>query len=180
MSAIVKTGKRLVFRRATEADVEYIMAAENRPGNMEFVTHDTRELHLSTLNAENDIHLIIEEKATGEAVGYLMISGLASPHKEIEWRRIIIDKKGQGYGQETLYLLEAWSFDDLHFHRGWLDSKDYNARALHVYEKAGLKREGLFRETILNNGVYENLVVLGILDREFFALRDKGAIPICE
>ena len=65
-------------------------------------------------------------------------------------------------------MLKSWAFDDLKFHRAWLDCKDYNSRALHVYEKAGLVREGLIRETILTDGVYENLIILGILDREYF------------
>jgi hypothetical protein len=38
-----------------------------------------------------------------------------------------------------------------------------------VYESEGLVREGFIRETILTDGVYENLVILGILDREYFA-----------
>ena len=46
--------------------------------------------------------------------------------------------------------------------------------ALHFYE-----REGLIRETILTDGVYENLVILGILDREFFARREQGLEKIC-
>ena len=55
-----------------------------------------------------------------------------------------------------------------------MDSKDYNARALHLYESEGLKKEGLIRETLLVNGKYENLVVLGILDREYFERKKLG------
>ena len=58
-------------------------------------------------------------------------------------------------------------FEELNFHRAWLDCKDYNARALHLYESEGMLREGLIRETIITNGVYENLVILGMLDREY-------------
>ena len=85
----------------------------------------------------------------------------------------ILNVKGKGYGQETLEMLKSWAFDDLKFHRAWLDCKDHNTRALHVYEKAGLVREGLIRETILTDGVYENLIILGILDREYFAMKNK-------
>ena len=46
-------------------------------------------------------------------------------------------------------------------------STSYNDRALHVYESVGLRREGLLRETILVDGKYENLVVLGILEDEW-------------
>ena len=70
--------------------------------------------------------------------------------------------------------LKAWGFDDLKSPRAWLDCKDSNARALHLYESEGMQREGLIRETILTNGVYENLVILGILDREYQARKEQG------
>lgn len=170
---IIKTGKRLRFRQATEADMDYIMQVEYIPGNAKYVIPYTREVHMQTLDTPSATHLIIETLDGSEKVGFLMIAGLDNPSKEIEWTRIIVDKKGHGYGHETLQMLESWAFDDLKFHRGWLDCKDYNARALHVYESEGLVREALLRETILTDGVYENLIILAILDREYFARKDK-------
>lgn len=174
MQGIVKTGKRLQFRQATEADMDYIMEVDWRPENAKFVIPWSREVHMQTLNTKGAIHLIIERIGTGEHVGFLMIAGLDNPHKEIEWTRIILDVKGEGYGHETLKMLKSWAFDDLKFHRAWLDCKDYNARALHVYESEGLVKEGLIRETILTDGVYENLYILGILDREYWRRKEKG------
>ena len=174
MDKIIKEGSRLRFRQATVADMDYIMEAEYRPENARYVIPYTREVHMLTLDSEGAIHIIIEEKATGAKVGFLMIAGLDNPSKEVEWTRIILDAKGKGYGHETLKLLKAWAFDDLKFHRAWLDCKDYNERALHLYESEGMLREGLIRETLLTNGVYENLVVLGILDREYQARKEQG------
>ena len=168
MQGIVKKGPRLQFRQAEEKDLDYILE------DGKFVIPWEREVHSQTLNTEGAIHLVIERIDTLEPVGFLMIAGLNNPSKEIEWTRIILDKKGEGYGHETLKLLKSWAFDDLEFHRARLDCKDYNARALHVYESEGLVREGLIRETILTDGVYENLVILGILDREYFARKERG------
>jgi len=164
----VKTGTKLRFRKAVPADMDYIMEVEYLPENAKYVIPYTREVHLATLDTTGAVHLIIET-LDGSPVGFLMIAGLDNPSKEIEFTRIILAVKGQGYGQETLSMLKSWAFDDLKFHRAWLDCKDHNTRALHVYEKAGFQREGLIRETILTDGVYENLVILGILDREYFA-----------
>lgn len=166
---IIKKGQKLQFRQAAEKDMDYIMQVEYKPENAQYVIPYTRDVHMQTLNTKAAVHLIIETIDAKEKVGFLMIAGLDNPSKEIEFTRIILDAKGKGYGQETLQLLESWAFDDLKFHRAWLDCKDYNARALHVYEKAGFVREGLIRETILTDGKYENLIILGILDREYFA-----------
>ena len=80
----------------------------------------------------------------------------------------IIGRKGQGYGREALKLLIKWTFELKIFHRIWIDCKEYNSVALHLYESLGFVREGLLREILLTNDVYENLVVLGMLDREYF------------
>ena len=174
MDKIVKTGPRLQFRQAVPEDMDYIMEVDHRPGNAEFVIPYTRAVHQLTLDGESATHLIIECRTTGEKVGMLMIAGLDNPSREIEWTRIILDDKGKGYGHETLKMLKSWAFDDLHFHRAWLDCKDHNARALHVYESEGLQREALLRETILTDGVNENLIILAILDREYEARKEQG------
>ena len=162
---------------ATLADLDYIMRLEFDPANVHFIVPFDREFHqnlIETGDKVGSMDIVVEEIATGEPVGYLLVNGLKTEQKEIEWMHILIDKKGQGYGHEALKLLKAWAFEDLKMHRGWLDCKDYNARALHVYESEGLVREGLIRETILTDGIYENLVVLGILDREYFARKNAG------
>jgi len=173
MAKIIKTGRRLQFRQAEPADMDYIMKVEDRPENAKYVIPYTREVHMLTLDTPGAVHLIIETIAGQEPVGFLMITGLDNPSKEIEWTRIILDVKGKGYGHETLQMLKSWAFDDLKFHRAWLDCKDHNARALHVYESEGLQREALLRETILTDGVYENLIILAILDREYFAMKKE-------
>jgi RimJ/RimL family protein N-acetyltransferase len=170
VSKIIKQSKILRFRQAEKSDLPYIMQVEGVPENAMYVIPYCVEKHEATLDTEDAVHLIVETADGKEKVGFLMIAGLANPFKEIEFTRIIITKKGRGYGQETLKLLKSWAFDDLKFHRAWLDCKEHNARALHVYEKAGFIREGLIRETIIGpEGNYESLVILGILDREYFA-----------
>lgn len=172
MNDIVKTFGRLRFRQANEADLEYIMQVEFTKENAQFVIPYPIEQHRETLNTKNAIHLVVETIDGKEKIGFLMIAGLANPFKEIEFTRIIMDVKGKGYGRETLKMLKSWAFDDLKFHRAWLDCKEHNARALHLYESEGLVREGLIRETILSEtGEYESLVILGILDREYFATK---------
>ncbi|MBQ7704370.1 MAG: GNAT family N-acetyltransferase [Selenomonadaceae bacterium] len=161
------TGERLKLRRAEMTDLKFIMELQYKPENLKFIVPFSENFHTEIINSDNskNMDVIIEEIATGAAVGYFMLCELDDIG--VEWRHVIIDKKGIGYGRETLKLLMKWSFQVKKFHRGWLDCKTYNERALHLYESCGLKREGLIRECILVNGVYEDLIVLGILDREF-------------
>lgn len=170
---VVKQGPVLRFRQAEEADLDYIMETEYDDENAKFVIPYTREKHQETLQTADAIHLIVETADGREKVGFLMIAGLDNEFKEIEFTRIIMAVKGKGYGRETLKMLKAWAFDDLKYHRAWLDCKDYNDRALYLYESEGFIREGLIRETILYKGKYESLVILGMLDREYYADQKK-------
>ena len=172
MARIVREGKRLRLRVAEESDLDFIMATEADEENARYIVAESRAEHRETLDSPEAVHFIVERRDTGAAVGFIMVLGLDSPAGKLEWRRVIINERGKGYGQEALALLMAWAFEDFGAHRAWLDCKDYNARALHVYEKVGLRREALLRETLLVNGEYENLVVLAILDWEWRARQE--------
>ena len=172
MARIVREGNRLRLRVAEESDLDFIMATEADEENARYIVAESRAEHRETLDSPEAVHFIVERRDTGAAVGFIMVLGLDSPAGKLEWRRVIINERGKGYGQEALALLMAWAFEDFGAHRAWLDCKDYNARALHVYEKAGLRREALLREPLLVNGKYENLVVLAILDWEWRARQE--------
>ena len=174
MDKIVREGARLRLRVATERDLDFIVASEAAPENARYIIADSRAYHRDTLDSPAGVHLIVERKDDGAPVGFIAAMGLNSPHHEQYWRRVIINEPDKGYGKEAMKLLLAWAFEDAGAHRGWLDCKEYNDRALHVYESIGLKREGVLRETILVNGTYENLVVLGILDREWREGQKEG------
>ena len=172
----MREGKLVKLRIAEESDLEFILSTEADPENARYIVADSRSYHRDTLDSPAGVHFIVERKDNGEAVGFLMAMGRNSPHHEQYWQRVIINERGKGYGKEAMKLLMAWAFEDAGAHRGWLDCKEYNDRALHVYESLGLQREGVLRDTIFVNGVYENLVVLGILEGEWRELqkREKG------
>ena len=174
MAEILKEGPRLRLRRAEAADIDYICALQEAKDNSDYIVPFSRADHETIVAQSKAAMDIIVEERSGGSIGYLHIAGLLLASKEQEWTHVVIAKKGLGYGHEAMKLLKAWAFDDMGTHRAWLDCKDYNARALHLYESEGMVREALIRETILHRGVYENLVVLGILDREYAARKRAG------
>ena len=176
MADILIEGKRLRLRRATIDDLNYIIALEFAPENLKFIFPFDRDFHKEILTSDGTkaMDVIIEEQNTGSAAGYFMLSELDNKSKEMEWTHVIIGRKGLGYGHEAMKLLKAWTFDIKNFHRAWLDCKEYNDVAIHLYESEGLIKEGLLRETLLTDDVYENLIVFGILDREYKARKEAG------
>lgn len=168
MSEVLIEGERLRLRRATAADLNYILTLQFVPENLKFIVPFDKEYHSAIINSDGaqKMDVIIEEIATGNSVGYFMLRELDSPCAE--WTHVIIGRKRLGYGREALKLLMTWTFEVKDFHRVWIDCKDYNKVALHLYESLGFVREGFLREIILTDGEYENLIVLGMLDSEYF------------
>lgn len=172
---ILAEGKRLRLRRATQADVDFILDLQHRPENRPHIVPYERDKQETALTDGGDtMNVVVEEKDSGTAVGYVFISGLAGENDEVEWTHVVIDKKGLGYGHETMQLLKFWSFDKKNFHRAWIDCKIKNPRALHLYESEGMIREGVLRESILYNGEYQDLAVLGMLKREYETRKAQG------
>ena len=172
MNEILIEGRRLRLRRANLTDLNYIMTLQYSPENLKFIVPFSEDYHREIINsdASKKMDVIIEEIETGIAAGYFMLREIDSPC--LEYTHVIIGRKGLGYGREALKLLLKWTFEFKNYHRVWIDCKDYNTIALHLYESSGFVREGILREYLLTNGVYENLIVLGMLDREYLAISD--------
>ncbi|MBQ7494134.1 MAG: GNAT family N-acetyltransferase [Selenomonadaceae bacterium] len=169
MNEVLIEGRRLRLRRANVTDLNYIMTLQFTPENLKFIVPFNREYHHAIIDSDGSekLDVIVEELDSGSSVGYFMLRKMDSPC--VEFTHVIIGRKGLGYGREALQLLIKWAFEMKDFHRVWIDCKDYNKIALHLYESLGFVREGFLREYLLTNGVYENLIVLGMLDREYFS-----------
>lgn len=154
------------LRDTTEDDLDFVFDAEQATENRIFVSTWTREQHLSAVASEDSAHLIIEEINGGRRVGYIILAGLADRNQSIEFRRIVVTEKNKGYGREALRLVKEFAFGQSNAHRLWLDVKEQNARARHVYESEGFIVEGVLRECLKSETGFESLVVMAILRGE--------------
>lgn len=163
------------FRPTIEDDLDFVLNAERSRENRPFVAVWTREQHLAALTSEDQSHLIIESIANGRRVGYIILAGLADANQSIEFRRIVVTEKGKGIGKEALQLVMDLAFEDLKAHRLWLDVKEHNGRAQHIYESAGFVKEGVLRECFKAEDGFESLVVMSMLRREYERVRQVTA-----
>lgn len=156
-----------VYLRPTRLeDLDFVLGAERNPENAPYVAQWSREEHAAALTNPDIAHRIIEING-GEPVGYLLIAGLKSPQHAVEFRRVVIVRKGLGIGRSVVRMVQRFAFKDCHAHRLWLDVRDHNLRAQELYASEGFIREGLLRECNLVGDHYESLVVMSILDREY-------------
>ena len=159
----------LKLRPTEESDLDYVLAAESGPDNRAFVGQWTRQQHLVALNQPDTAHLILEDQA-GQPVGYVILADLDSPDDSVQFRRIVITAKGQGFGRQALKLIKSLAFGQYGAHRLWLDVKDHNERARHLYETEGFVVEGVLREALKTSDGYESLVLMSVLSHEYRAV----------
>jgi RimJ/RimL family protein N-acetyltransferase len=74
---------------------------------------------------------------------------------------------GQGYGTDAVRTLLRLAFHEMGLHRVSLHVFDHNRRAIRCYEKSGFREEGRLREAHFAEGRFHDVLVMGILDREF-------------
>lgn len=169
MLEIIEKSKKIVLCKTKEVDLDYILQAEQHPDNSPYIGQWTREEHRNTFASDDILHLTVKSVCDSNPVGYVIMAGLQNPNRCMELRRIVITDKGKGYGRETLRLVKKLAFETLKTHRLWLDVREHNERAKVLYKSEGFVEEGKLRECILSNDSFQSLIILSILEDEYFS-----------
>lgn len=125
---------------------------------------------LSTMQKGKDGFLFgIRPVAGDEIIGYIELDGILW-NQGTAWFSIGIGdegRRGQGLGREAAELTLAFAFSELNLHRVQLTVFDYNTAAIALYERLGFRREGAFREFLHRDGGRYDMLLYGILRREW-------------
>ena len=128
---------KIIIRQTEIKDFERIIAFEKN--NNQFVQEYSLAEHKRVL--EKECHLSIFEKGSNLLIGYIILVGVLSINKIIEFKRIVITKKGFGYGKDAVRLIKNMSFNNFGAHKIWLDVYEDNERAIKLYKTQGFKKE---------------------------------------
>ena len=167
----------LRLRPTLLSDLDFIGGVEQDPHNRPFITPWERTQHEGAIRIPDFRHFIVEAGDAGSPDGgrdgFVILQGCRNPHRSVELKRLVLQRKGEGLGRACVRRLKRMAFHDLHAHRFWLDVKSLNARALALYTGEGFVEEGRLRESVrigssLADG-YDTLVLMSMLDREYEA-----------
>lgn len=115
---------------------------------------------------------VIRRNGDDEAIGYGLLMDKDLYNREAMLAITIGDRenRGKGYGQEAIKLLLKHAFINLNLESLYLGVYEYNAAAIHVYEKVGFKLVGRRRHSrIIGNRIYDEVVMDMVAD-EYFSL----------
>ncbi|MBI1406767.1 MAG: GNAT family N-acetyltransferase [Caulobacter sp.] len=114
--------------------------------------------------------------------GLLTLTGLASHHRRGSWNWFVGDaaSRGRGVGRAAQALGLDKAFLDLGLDKVWAEVMADNDGAMKLQAAAGFMREGYLREHVLKNGERRDVVLLGILARDWASRRDKIRAELAE
>ncbi|MBN1922363.1 MAG: GNAT family N-acetyltransferase [Anaerolineae bacterium] len=102
-------------------------------------------------------------------IGYLEVDGILWNHGT-GWISLGIGEaahRGRGYGHAAMTLGLNFAFGELNLRRLQLTVFSYNAPAIALYERLGFRREGVFREFLHRDGELHDMLLYGLLRREW-------------
>jgi RimJ/RimL family protein N-acetyltransferase len=113
-----------------------------------------------------------------DLIGFLDIDGIQW-NNGCAWMSLAIGdrtQRGKGYGYEAMTLALRFAFHELHLHRVQLTVFSYNERAIRLYERLGFQREGVYREYLQRDGQRYDMLLYGLLRREWEEKKRTGGI----
>lgn len=169
-------GGKIYLRPFETADVDFLYESTNNDlqgrkftGTQSSFQKRTVEDYIQKdANDDTRVSFAIVKLQDDRMVGEVVLNDINRNNRCANFRIWIADRDiGNGYGTEATVLALDYGFGMLNLHRIELDVYEINKRAIHVYEKAGFRREGVKRQSWYFNHEYLDTVVMGILEEEF-------------
>ena len=128
------------------------------------------------LNSPSSKSYIIEERESNTAIGVMSLINIDTKNRNAECIIDIGEKEywGKGYGTEALKTLLEYAFLELNLHRVSLRVFSLNEKAIRIYDKLGFVKEGVMRESLYRNGKWHDIIIMGVLKREYLTLNYRG------
>ena len=179
------SSKRLQFRKMVENDIEKYHSWRNDVDVMNttslsldlYSLDETRHfVENIILNSTSSKSYIIEERESATAIGVMSLINIDTKNRNAQCIIDIGEKEywGKGYGTEALKTLLEYAFLELNLHRVSLRVFSLNEKAIRIYDKLGFVKEGVMRESLYRNGKWHDIIIMGVLKREYLTLNYRG------
>lgn len=155
----------MIVRRATLAELPFVMATERLDGYEKLVGRWEEDRHRQALAADNYAYFIAEVK--DQPVGFAILRGWNAADRVTLIQRIAIAKPGHGIGTSMMKQIVDLAFRDSNVYRLWIGHFTDNVRAGRCYQSAGFKPEGITRGSAYFFGVNHDEAILSIIRPEW-------------
>ncbi|TLS36727.1 GNAT family N-acetyltransferase [Pseudalkalibacillus caeni] len=171
------TGSKIKLRAITKEDYEPFARIENVMESRLLMNDGipfppTMEEHESFLNGissdKDDYMFAIETLESQEFIGTIAVY-------KVNWKNgtcyvgisIGPEHQGKGYGTDSMNTLLDFIFQYMNVNKVKLEVFAFNKQAIRSYEKCGFSVEGTLREEIFRYGKFHDVLVMGLLRRDY-------------
>ena len=122
---------------------------------------------------KDDFYYFLIQSPEGRIIGESIINEIDWDLRCANFRIALfhIKERGKGIGTWATKITRDYAFEKLKLHRLELDVYSFNPRAEKAYKKAGFKREGVLRDTIMDGKNYADTILMSILEDEWRAIK---------
>ncbi len=117
--------------------------------------------------SNKQLRLAIElSDASKKTIGYIDIYDF-DPHNQKAGVGILVGDKGErkkNYGKEALALLIKYAFNILNLRQLYCHVHESNHSSIHLFSGAGFRQTGILQDWIINNGEWENVLVMQLFN----------------
>ena len=178
---MILEGEKVRLRPLDERDLDHVMEWVNDQEVTRTLLMGrypvTRQMEKEWLEgrlkgSEKEVSFVIETLA-GSYLGGIGFFRIQAVERHAELGLVIGRKSewGKGYAREAMSLLMDYGFTQLNFNMIYLAVVPHNTRAHKIYLDLGFKEEGLLRQRIYRDGVYQDLISMSILRQEWESCR---------
>jgi UDP-4-amino-4,6-dideoxy-N-acetyl-beta-L-altrosamine N-acetyltransferase len=131
-----------------------------------------------SLRSNGRCHRLIFEYQ-GVPVGLISFSNLDKKNSTAYWGFHLGDtKRPKGIGTVLTYLGLEYAFAELHLRKINAEILAGNYISINLHRKLGFVDEGVFREHILKDGAYHDVLVLALFERDWRARHRSAVNPL--
>ncbi|HUK76947.1 MAG TPA: GNAT family protein [Thermoleophilia bacterium] len=159
----------VVARLGVDPTIERFFGAER--GTRRGLTSGEARAALARLDARVDTQGWVIER-DGRLVGLARLFGVELAERRARYAITFLAREhlGHGMGTEATRLVLTYAFAVLGLHRVTARVLAFNERALACFRACAFSEEGRERESVPFEGYRHDVVLMGVLDREFAAL----------
>lgn len=168
------------LREIEKKDIPEINAWRNKKDLINFLGAPFRYINEDVDNAwyasymsnrSSCVRLAVIENDSDNIVGAVYLTSIDWLNRSAEFS-IWIGLEGhrnKGLGNFVCKQMLSHAFKDLGMHRIYLSVLSKNSRARKLYKNMGFVEEGIQRQVVFKNGIYEDMILMSILAHEFSA-----------
>ena len=138
---------------------KYFVSSEYEKKWIEESIFDTKNIKLAICLKENDTY-----------IGNVSLTDIDWRNRNTELHILIGDKKrwNKGFGSEAIQLMLKYGFAELGLVRIFSRILEDNKASVNLFKKNGFVKEGVLRKAVYKNGEYKNIILMSILDINYF------------